>query len=118
MVKNQHLLGGLVVLGAINLLAFFGLISGESASARAIQELKGELAKARDEQRQAVENLGRENHDLRRNYNDAESVITDLKNEVETLRDRLSRTRKALEAVEERLDKPAARQTDGKEGGQ
>jgi septal ring factor EnvC (AmiA/AmiB activator) len=117
MIKNQHLLAGLVVLGAINVIAILGLISGENASARAIRELTGELAKARDEQTQAAETLGRETRDLRRDYDDAVAVIAQLKNDVDSLRDRLSRTRKALEAVEERLDKPA-RQGDGKESGQ
>jgi hypothetical protein len=115
MIKNQHLLGGLVVLGAINVLAFLGLISGESASARAIRELTSELGNAREENRQTAETLGRENTDLRHNY---DAVITQLREDVESLRERLSRTRKALEAVEERLDKPAARQGEGKEAGQ
>jgi septal ring factor EnvC (AmiA/AmiB activator) len=121
MIKNQHLLGGLVVLGVINVLAFLGLVSGENASARAIKELTSELAKARDEQRQTAETLGRENRDLRRDLDDAVADIKQLKNDVESLRERLSRTRKALEAVEEReqrLNKPGAREGDGKEAGQ
>jgi predicted RNase H-like nuclease (RuvC/YqgF family) len=114
MIKNQHLLAGLVVLGAINVLAFLGVISGESASARAIKELTAELAVARDQQRQVAETLGRENRDLRRDFDE-------LKNDVESLRERLSRTRKALEAIEEReqlKNKPAARQGDGNEARQ
>jgi chromosome segregation ATPase len=118
MVKNQHLLGGLVVLGGINALAFLGVISGERGSAQAIKGLEGDLAAARAEQKQSAELLGRDNREMRRELEEATAVIGQLKDDVANLRERLSKTRKALEALEERVDKQAPRPADTKEGGQ
>jgi septal ring factor EnvC (AmiA/AmiB activator) len=107
MVKNQHLLGGLVALGAINVVAFLGLISAERASAVAYKSLERDFAAARDERRQETEKLTRQADDLRQKLEDANSLIGQLRTDMEKVESRLVRTRRALEAVEERLDKPA-----------
>jgi septal ring factor EnvC (AmiA/AmiB activator) len=107
MVKNRHLLGGLVVLGAINVLAYLGLISGERDSARALKAVERDLAAARDEQRHGAESQARQTEELKRGLEEAHSLIGQLRSDVEKVETRLLRTRRALEAVEERLDKPA-----------
>jgi chromosome segregation ATPase len=118
MIKNQHLLGGLVVLGTVNLLAVFGLISGESSSARAIKGLEHDFAKARDEDKKGLDALLEDNRELRRGLEQSAGTISQLREELDGFQARLSRTRKALEAAEERLDKIAPRPAEGKEGGQ
>jgi uncharacterized coiled-coil DUF342 family protein len=110
MLKNQHLLAGLVVLGAVNVLAFFGLISGERDSARTIQSLRQELTVTRDEQEKGAERLGREADRLRQELDGAHATIAELRGDVGKLQNQLTRTRRALDAVEERLDKPAPRE--------
>jgi chromosome segregation ATPase len=114
-VKNQHLLLGLVALGVVNVLAFFGMMSGERDSARAVRGLEGQLNGAREEQRQATERFGRENEELKGQLQEAYSTISQLQGDVGRLQNQLSRTRRALEAVEERLDKPGAKESTGKE---
>jgi uncharacterized membrane protein len=109
-VKNQHLLGGLVVLGAVNVLAFFGLMSGERDSARTIRALEQELNGVREESKQGAERLGREVDELRRGLDEANATAEQLRGDVGKLQGQLTRTRRALEAVEERLDKPASRE--------
>jgi septal ring factor EnvC (AmiA/AmiB activator) len=108
MVKNQHLLAALVVLGAVNLLAFFGVISGERDSAREVKGLTRELTAFRDEQKQRAEEFNRETGELRRDLEEARSTITQLRGDVDQAHALLAKTRKALQAVEEgKLDKPA-----------
>jgi TolA-binding protein len=114
-VKNQHLLGGLVVLGAINVLAFFGLMSGERDSTRTIRGLQQELNATHEDQRQTAERVGRETEELRRGLEEANSTIEQLRGDVGKLQTQLGRTRRALDAIEERLDKPVSRDGGGKE---
>jgi septal ring factor EnvC (AmiA/AmiB activator) len=127
MIKNQHLLGSLVVLGAINVLAFFGLISGERDSARALKGLERDLAASRAEQGRAAENLGHELAKVREeqqrltgNLEDAQSVIAQLRGDMDKARTRLLRNREELDALEKRLDKiaPATQKDSSKETGQ
>jgi uncharacterized membrane protein len=96
MVKNQHLLAALVVLGVVNLLAFFGLMSGERASAR-------ELAAAREEQKRAADAAAKETSALHQRLEEARAAIVQLHGELEQVRSQLAKTRRALETVEEKL---------------
>jgi TolA-binding protein len=111
-VKNQHLLGGLVVLGAVNVLAFFGMVSGERDSARAIRSVEYQF---REEQKQIAERLSSETEDLKDQLQKAYSTINQLQGDVGKLQNQLSRTRRALDAIEERLEKPATKEGGGKE---
>jgi primosomal protein N'' len=106
MVKNQHLLGGLVVLGVINVVAFIGLLSGERDSVHAVKSLEHDLATIRDEERQRTDKHARETDELRQKLEEANALIGQLRTDIEKVETRLARTRRALEAVEERLDKP------------
>jgi chromosome segregation ATPase len=108
MVKNQHLLAGLMILGVVNLLAFFGVMSGERDSAREVKGLAGQLTALRDEEKRRAEELGREAGELRRDLDEARSTIAQLRGDVDKAQALLAKTRKALEAVEEKLEKPAA----------
>jgi outer membrane protein TolC len=105
MLKNRHLLGALVLLGAINGLAFIGLMSGERDSARALKDVQREIVAARDEHAQTLEALGKENQELRSGLTEARASIVQMREEMDTVRDRLNRTRKALAVIEERLEK-------------
>ncbi len=107
MLKNQHLLAALVALGAVNVIAFCSLISGERESARGLKSLGHELNAAREEHRQAAEGLLQQTGELRRRLDESQSAVEQLRGEVQEVRGQLARTRKALEAVEERLEKPA-----------
>jgi septal ring factor EnvC (AmiA/AmiB activator) len=107
MVKNQHLLIGLVAIGAINVLAILGLLSGERESTRSIKGLERDLATAREEQRQSAEKFGRATDELHRDLEETQSAIGQLRNEMERVQERLVKTRRALDAMEERLEKQA-----------
>jgi hypothetical protein len=112
MVKNRHLLAGLVVLGAVNLFAFFGLISGERDSARSVKGLEREVDAAREEQRRVAESFGRQAEGLQHDLDQARAVIVELRDDVARLQSELARTRKEL------LDRPgraAPRQQGGEE---
>jgi peptidoglycan hydrolase CwlO-like protein len=114
-VKNQHLLGGLVVLGAVNVLAFIGMMSGERDSARTIRGLEYQLNGAREEQKQVAERLSRETEELKGQLQEAYSTINQLQVDIGKLQNQLNRTRRALDAIEERLEKPATKEGGGKE---
>jgi septal ring factor EnvC (AmiA/AmiB activator) len=114
-VKNQHLLGGLVVVGAINVLAFMGVISAERDRARFVYSLEQQLNGAREEQRKSVEHFGQETEDLRHQLDEARGVINTLHEEVGKVQSQLARTRRTLEAIEERLEKSGTKEGGGKE---
>jgi chromosome segregation ATPase len=129
MVKNQYLLGALVVLGAVNLLTFFGLISSESSNARALKSLEQDVAKARDEQHQAAATLAntiatvrdeqeRAAVDLKRAVDEVRAGNGQLQDDVDKVRTRLIRAREELQALEKRVDKFAPARDGGKEAGQ
>ncbi len=120
MLKNQHLLGGLVVLGAINVLAFFGLISGERDSARAVNGLQHELSDSHENNKRSIESLTRQNEDLQRNLEQARTAIDKLQESLDSIRERQARMRDRLAIIEERLEKlaPASRSSGDKEQNQ
>jgi TolA-binding protein len=108
MIKNQHLLAGLVVLGALNLLAFFSLIFRESDSARSLKAVEREVGALRNDQHADAEAGAARTEQLRQQLDEARGTIADLQETVEKLKTQLARTRETLDAVKERLDKGAA----------
>jgi TolA-binding protein len=108
MVKNQHLLVGLVVLGAVNLVAFLSLLFGERESARLLKGLERDVAASRDDQRRIVESVGLETAGLRKDVEQVQSIVVQLRGEIDRMQGQLDKTRKALEAMTERTDRTAA----------
>jgi chromosome segregation ATPase len=106
MLKNQHLLAGLVVLGVVNVLALLGLMSGERESTRALNGVEQELVTAREEHKKGLERLGRQNEELQRGLDEARSTIGQLREEADTTRDRMARLRKQVAELDERTSKP------------
>ena len=107
MVKNRHLLASLVVLGVLNLLAFFALLFGERDSARAARMLERQLAADREEARQSADSLRQQAEELRQRLDTAQSSLEQLRDEVATVRSLAAKMRRAVDAIEERLNKGA-----------
>jgi TolA-binding protein len=117
MVKNQHLLTGLLVLGAVNLVAFFALVFGERDSARGLKSVEREVIGLRDDQHSSAEAAGARAEVLGRQLEEARSTIGELQESVDKLKKQLAKTRDALDAIKERLDKAALEPKGDREAG-
>ncbi len=107
MVKNRHLLAAIVALGAVNLLAFVSLIFSERASARGLRALERDAAADREELRRLVDALQIEAGERHRQVEELRAGVEQVRDELVKVRALAAETRKALEAVEERLNKSA-----------
>ena len=99
-IKNQHLLAGLVVLGVLQLWALGCL---ERASSGVESRLEKEITRTREDQQKATE-------DLKHQLNEARSLAEQTQSELWNTRKLLDQTRMDLEKV-----KAAARDSTGSE---
>src|SRR2546421_10907499 len=108
-IKNQHLLAGLVVLGVLQLWALGCL---ERASSGVESRLEKEITRTREDQQKATEVLARETvelkHQLEETRSEARSLVEQTQSELRNTRKLLDQTRMDLEKM-----KAAARDSTG-----
>jgi hypothetical protein len=95
-IKNQHLLAGLVVLGVLQLWALGCL---ERASSGVESRLEKEITRTREDQQKATEVLARETVELKHQLNETHNLAVRTQSELQSTQDLLKQTRMELDKV-------------------